>query len=110
MSEASEEDSGATSAAAAAATVTAATVAAVAAVAAAATPLDQPLNLCVAKKSRDSSNSPMPATKQSQILGKSATKKGKHWHYLSTEKKVYHMGGNYKYIQKYIIRRKTSVR
>jgi len=111
MSEASEEDSGAlagaTSAAAAAATVTAATVAAVAA---AATPLDQPLNLCVAKKSRDSSNSPMPATKQSQILGKSATKKGKHWHYLSTEKKVYHMGGNYKYIQKYIIRRKTSVR
>jgi len=111
MSEASEEDSGAlagaTSAAAAAATVTAATVAAVAA---AATPLDQPLNLCVAKKSRDSSNSPMPATKQSQILGKSATKKGKHWHYLSTEKKVYHMGGNYKYIQKYIIRKKTNVR
>ncbi|EDW97585.1 homeobox protein abdominal-B [Drosophila yakuba] len=68
MSDASEEDSaavaGATSVAAAAAV--AATVA---------TPLDQPLNLCVAKKSRDSNNSPMPATKQSQILGKSATKK-----------------------------------
>uniref|UniRef100_A0A6P4E9V6 Homeobox protein Nkx-6.1-like n=1 Tax=Drosophila rhopaloa TaxID=1041015 RepID=A0A6P4E9V6_DRORH len=72
MSDASEEDSaanaGATSAAAAAAAVTAAT-------AAAATPLDQPLNLCVARKSRDSNNSPMPATKQSHILGKSATKK-----------------------------------
>ncbi|EDX12956.1 GD20427 [Drosophila simulans] len=72
MSDASEEESaavaGATSAAAAAgaATITAANVA---------TPLDQPLNLCVAKKSRDSNNSPMPATKQSQILGKSATKK-----------------------------------
>ncbi|KAI8043858.1 hypothetical protein M5D96_000001 [Drosophila gunungcola] len=69
MSDASEEDSaaiaGATSAAAAtaAATVTAAT------------PLDQPLNLCVARKSRDSNNSPMPATKQSHILGKSAAKK-----------------------------------
>ncbi|XP_044252203.1 homeobox protein B-H2 [Drosophila takahashii] len=70
MSEASEEDSGAIAGAtSAAATVTAATVAA------AATPLDQPLNLCVAKKSRDSNNSPMPATKQSQILGKSASKK-----------------------------------
>ncbi|XP_032579469.1 homeobox protein abdominal-B [Drosophila sechellia] len=71
MSDASEEESaavaGATSAAAAgAANITAANVA---------TPLDQPLNLCVAKKSRDSNNSPMPATKQSQILGKSATKK-----------------------------------
>ncbi|XP_017117353.1 homeobox protein slou [Drosophila elegans] len=68
MSDASEEDSAAIAAATAAATVTAVTVAA-------ATPLDQPLNLCVARKSRDSNNSPMPATKQSHILGKSAAKK-----------------------------------
>ncbi|XP_041674805.1 homeobox protein abdominal-B [Drosophila eugracilis] len=71
MSDASEEDSAAIAgapsvAAAAAATITAASVAA-------ATPLDQPLNL--SKKSRDSNNSPMPTTKQSQLLGKSATKK-----------------------------------
>ncbi|EDV48878.1 homeobox protein abdominal-B isoform X2 [Drosophila erecta] len=69
MSDASEEDSAAVAGASSAA------AAAAAAAATAATPLDQPLNLCVAKKSRDSNNSPMPATKQSQILGKSATKK-----------------------------------
>ncbi|XP_017026498.1 homeobox protein abdominal-B [Drosophila kikkawai] len=82
MSDASEEESAssnATAAAASASTAVAATTAAatvaVAATAAASTPLDQPLNLCVVKKSRDSNNSPMATSKQSQILGKSASKK-----------------------------------
>ncbi|XP_001358961.3 homeotic protein deformed [Drosophila pseudoobscura] len=75
MSDASEEDAGSVNAAASGGGAAGAlagggpTVAAVVA-----TPLDQPLNLCVAKKSRDVQNSsPMPsaaATKQSTLLGK----------------------------------------
>ncbi|KAH8250363.1 hypothetical protein KR026_011500 [Drosophila bipectinata] len=64
MSDASEEDGGPS-----AASATSASAPAVAA------PLDQPLNLCVAKKSRDSNSSPMPASKQSHVLGKTASKK-----------------------------------
>lgn len=67
MSDASEEDGGPRSTSATPASATAAPV-----------PLDQPLNLCVAKKSRDSNSSPMPASKQSHVLGKTASKKGKH--------------------------------
>lgn len=66
MSDASEEDGGPRSTSATPAAATAASV-----------PLDQPLNLCVAKKSRDSNSSPMPASKQSHLLGKTASKKGK---------------------------------
>ncbi|EDV41485.1 uncharacterized protein Dana_GF17487, isoform C [Drosophila ananassae] len=64
MSDASEEDGGPRSTSATPASATAAPV-----------PLDQPLNLCVAKKSRDSNSSPMPASKQSHVLGKTASKK-----------------------------------
>lgn len=83
MSDASEEESAATNAAASAATV-AASAAATAAAAAAATVAvavaAAPLDLSMDKKSRDSNSSPMAASKHSQLLGKSASKKGKSLH------------------------------
>jgi len=70
-----------TAGAPAAATVAVATAAAAATAAttvAALASLDQPLNLCVAKKSRDSNaSSPMLAARQNPPLAKTGGKKGK---------------------------------
>jgi len=77
MSDASEEESAGNVSAGTAATVAVAvTVAAAAKSPTTLAPLDQPLNLCVAKKSRDSNaSSPMPAAKLN--LAKTGGKKGK---------------------------------
>jgi len=79
MSDASEEETAVNVSAGAAATVAVAVSIATAAKSPTTlAPLDQPLNLCVAKKSRDTNaSSPMPAAKQNLNLAKTGGKKGK---------------------------------